>query len=78
MQWILPPKRGVLGINNAAPQRKNAVSAFQITCKLLSFTLEVSCDKLADDYRLSITKNSIYVYTIVNIMTIQPFTMGVD
>ncbi len=26
----------------SAPQSKNAVSAFQITCKLLSFTLEDS------------------------------------
>ncbi len=61
----------------SAPPSKNAVSAFQISCKLLSFTLEdFSLKKLADDQCSSITKGSIYLY--MNHMYIQPFTTKVD
>ncbi len=51
---------------------KNAVSAFQISCKLLSFGLE---DLLADDQCSLITKDSIYH---IKHMSIQTFTMGMD
>ena len=43
---------------NSAPLCKNAVSAFQISCKLLPFTLEF-LKKLADNHISSITKGSI-------------------
>ncbi len=56
---------------SSAPPSKNAVSAFQISCELLSFTMK----KLADDQRSSITKGSIYH---IKHMYIQPFTTVVD
>ncbi len=54
---------------------KNAVSAFQISYKLLSFTLERVLKKLADNQYSSITKGSIHH---VKHMYIQPFTTVVD
>ncbi len=58
-----------LGLGLSAPLRKNAVSALQILCKLLSFTLE---DSWRDDQYLSITKDSIYEIYYA------PFTTVVD
>ncbi len=56
----------------SAPPSKNVLSAFQISCKLLSFTWE---KKLADDQCFSITKESIYH---IKHTYIQPFTTVVD
>ncbi len=60
----------------SAPQSKNAVCAFQITYKLLSFT---SVDYWGNSYDQcsSLTKGSIY-HIKVNIMSKQPFAIGVD
>ncbi len=60
---------------NSAPVSKNAVSAFQISCKTTFFYLGRFVKKLADDHCSSILKT---VYTISNIMSIQPFKMGMD
>ncbi len=56
------------------PLSKNAVTAFQITCKLL-FYLERFLKKLADDQRSSVTKRSIYY---MKHMCIQPLSLEVD
>ncbi len=53
---------------NSAPLSQNAVSAYQISCKLLSFYLERFLNKFADDQGSSVIKGSVYhIY-------IQPFT----
>ncbi len=57
----------------SAPPSKNAVSAFQISCKLLSCTLEDSWR--TDDQCSSITKGSIY---FMKRTYIQPATTVVD
>ncbi len=59
----------------SAPQSKNAVSTFQITCRVLFFCLGKLLKWLADDQSSSITKGSIYY---INYMNIQPFSMKVD
>ena len=46
-------------VTSSAQQSKNTVCAFQITCKLLSFTSDDSWRKKADDQCSSITKGSI-------------------
>ncbi len=61
-------------IATAAPS-KNAVSAFQISYKLLSFYLDRFLKKLADDQCSSITKGSIYH---IKHMYMQLFRMEVD
>ncbi len=45
--------------DNCAPQSKNAVCTFQITCKLLSFYFGRFLKKLADDQCSSMSKGSI-------------------
>ena len=49
----------VIRICLSDPLSKNAVSAFEILCKLLSFTLKDSWRNLADHQCTSITKGSI-------------------
>ncbi len=58
-----------------APLSKNAVSAFQISCTLLSFTLKDSWRKLGDDQCSSVTKASVYH---IKHMYIQPLITVVD
>ncbi len=53
--------------NSSAPQSNNAVSTFQITCRVLSYVLKNSS---------SITKGSIS--TNIKHMHIQPFSIGVN
>ncbi len=63
---------------NSAPQSQNAVCAFQITFKLLSFTLEDSWrneQSMHFKRTKGTSKSSIYH---VKHMSIQPFTMGVN
>ncbi len=60
----------------SAASIKNAVSAFQISCKQTTFFyLGRFLNKLADDHCSSITKGSIYY---IKHMYIQPFTTIVD
>ncbi len=49
------------------PLSKNASSAFQILCKLLSFKLKDSWIKLVDDQRSSITKGG-YLVLVYNFL----------
>ncbi len=60
---------------STAPPRKNAVSAFQVSSKLLLFYLGRFLKKLADDQCSSITKGSIYH---IKYMYIHPFTIVVN
>ena len=62
-------------VTEFCPPRKNAVSAFQISCKLLFFYLGRFLKNLAEDQCSSITKA---VSTTFNIMYIQPFITVVD
>ncbi len=75
-EWISPNFFGFCMYEApSAPPSKNAVSAFPISCKLLSFTLEELLKKLVDDQCSSITKCSIYH---INHMYLQHFTTVVD
>ncbi len=58
----------------SAPPSKNAVSAFPISCKLLSFTLEVSWRNLQIISCSSITKGSICHISHMYIQPLLPFT----
>ncbi len=64
-----------LQVHTSSPKSKNAVSAFQIASKLLSFTLGKFLKKLSDDQCSSITKDSIYH---IRHIYVQLFTTVVD